>query len=126
VLFLVGALFLFFSKYDAEVAKEREEAAKITGHSRSFVTAFAASFGVVFLGEWGDITQITTANYAAHYQSPISVAIGAVLALWTAAAVAVIAGTRLLRIIPATLLQRIAGVILLIFSAVSAYSALQG
>ena len=58
------------------------------------VTAFA----VIFLAEWGDLTQILTANLAAHYHSPQSVGAGALLALWTAAALAVTGGKHLARV----------------------------
>ncbi len=63
------------------------------GHRRAAVTAFI----VVFLAEWGDLTQILTANLAARLHSPFSVAIGSVLALWAVAALAVIGGRGLLR-----------------------------
>ena len=42
-------------------------------------------FSVIFLAEWGDLTQILTANLAAHYHDPFSVAVGAILALWAVA-----------------------------------------
>jgi Ca2+/H+ antiporter, TMEM165/GDT1 family len=63
------------------------------GHRRAVITAFI----VVFIAEWGDLTQILTANLAARLHSPFSVAIGSVLALWAVAALAVIGGRGLLR-----------------------------
>jgi Ca2+/H+ antiporter, TMEM165/GDT1 family len=63
------------------------------GHRRAAVTAFI----VVFIAEWGDLTQILTANLAARLHSPFAVAIGSVLALWAVAALAVIGGRGLLR-----------------------------
>ncbi len=42
-------------------------------HRRIAVTAFL----VIFLAEWGDLTQILTANLAAHYHDPFSVGVGA-------------------------------------------------
>jgi len=70
------------------------------------------AFGVVFLGEWGDITQVTTANLAARYADPLSVGVGAVLALWTATALALTVGRGLLRRLPTRLVRRLAGLIL--------------
>jgi putative Ca2+/H+ antiporter (TMEM165/GDT1 family) len=70
------------------------------------------AFGVVFLGEWGDITQVTTANLAARYADPLSVGVGAVLALWTATALALTVGRGLLRRLPTHLVRRLAGLIL--------------
>jgi putative Ca2+/H+ antiporter (TMEM165/GDT1 family) len=75
--------------------------------------AALTAFGVIFLGEWGDITQVTTANLAARYADPLSVAVGAVLALWTAAALALTVGRGLLRRLPRRVVRRIAGLILL-------------
>jgi Ca2+/H+ antiporter, TMEM165/GDT1 family len=63
------------------------------GHRRAVITAFI----VVFIAEWGDLTQILTANLAARLHSPFSVAIGSVLALWAVAALAVIGGRGVLR-----------------------------
>jgi hypothetical protein len=57
-----------------------------------------SAFLVVFIAEWGDITRIVTSNLAAHYHDALSVAVGAVAALWAVAAMAVTAGTGLLRI----------------------------
>lgn len=123
-LFLIGALLLFFGKHGVEEDPKSGAVAKRVGKSHSFWKVFGTAYAVIFLGEWGDITQIATANYTAHYHAPISVGIGATLALWSVTAIAILAGSRLLRIIPAKLLQRITGVILLLFAAFSAYSAL--
>jgi putative Ca2+/H+ antiporter (TMEM165/GDT1 family) len=57
------------------------------------------AFVVIFLAEWGDLTQILTANLAAHYHSALSVGVGALLALWAVAGLAVIGGQSLLRVI---------------------------
>ena len=72
------------------------------------------AFVVIFLAEWGDLTQILTANLAAHYHSPQSVAIGAVLALWAVAAIAVIGGQGLLRFINIKTLRIITAVVLVV------------
>ena len=49
-------------------------------------------FAVIFAAEWGDLTQLLTANLAAHYHAPLSVATGAILALWAVSAIAVTGG----------------------------------
>ncbi len=43
------------------------------------------AFLVFFVAEWGDLTQILTANLAARYHSALSVGLGATLALWAVA-----------------------------------------
>jgi len=64
---------------------------------RTAVTAFA----VIFAAEWGDLTQLLTANLAAHYHDPLSVATGATLALWAVSAIAVTSGRWLSSVIDA-------------------------
>ena len=68
------------------------------------------AFGVIFLAEWGDLTQILTANLAAKYQNPLSVGIGAVLGLWAVGLLAILGGKTLLRVLPITWITRIAAV----------------
>src|SRR5579863_1412224 len=52
-----------------------------------------------FTTEIGDISQIVTANLAAHYHSPVSVGVGALLGLWTVAALAILTGQSLMRFV---------------------------
>src|ERR1700733_1305476 len=75
---------------DPEIHLVEENA---TGHRRAALTAFV----VIFIAEWGDLTQVLTANLAARLHSPFSVAIGSVLAMWAVAALAVVGGRGLLR-----------------------------
>jgi putative Ca2+/H+ antiporter (TMEM165/GDT1 family) len=70
------------------------------------------SFGVVFLGEWGDITQITTANLTARYHDPLSVGTGALLALWSVAALALTVGQGLVQRVPTRLVRRFTALVL--------------
>jgi len=71
------------------------------------------AFVVIFLAEWGDLTQILTANLAAHYHSPFSVGLGALLALWTVAGLAVVGGQSLLRFINIKTVRLVTAVVLL-------------
>ena len=90
-----------------------------TGGSRGFWKVAATSFTVIFLAEMGDLTQISTANLAARFSSPLSVWLGAVLALWAVAAIAIAGGRSLLRVVPVKIISRIAAaafVILAVFS----------
>jgi putative Ca2+/H+ antiporter (TMEM165/GDT1 family) len=119
LLFLLGAGLLFFGKHGLEEPKP--DIAKPALNPRKI---FATAFGVTFLGEWGDITQITTANYAAHYHDPWSVGLGALLGLWTVTALAVTLGPKVLTLVPPKVLQRVTGCILLLFAILSARAAL--
>ncbi len=97
----------------AEAAALKERAGMGAGPGR----VIAMSFAVVFVGEWGDITQIATANLAAKYHDPLSVGLGAALGLIAVAAVAIKAGSTLLQKVSVVLVRRIAGTILALFAA---------
>ncbi|HET6748518.1 MAG TPA: TMEM165/GDT1 family protein [Actinomycetes bacterium] len=62
------------------------------------------------------MTQVTTANLAARYGDPLSVGIGALLALWTAAALALTLGRGLVQRVPARLLRRLTGAVLAVLA----------
>jgi putative Ca2+/H+ antiporter (TMEM165/GDT1 family) len=93
---------------------------EIMSHRRVFTTAF----GVIFIAEWGDLTQVLTANLAARYHSPVSVAIGAVLALWAVAGLAVVGGKGLLRYVPVVIVRRVTAVVLFVLAGVALWAAL--
>lgn len=65
----------------------------------------ATAFAVIFAAEWGDLTQLLTANMAAHYRDPLSVATGATLALWAVSAIAVTGGRWLSSVIDAVAIR---------------------
>ena len=88
-------------------------------------TVFTTAFLVIFLAEWGDLTQILTANLAAQYHSPLSVGIGAVAALWLVAALAVVGGQGLLRWIPVATVRKATAAVLAVLALVAAWSALR-
>jgi putative Ca2+/H+ antiporter (TMEM165/GDT1 family) len=75
---------------------------------RTAVTAFV----VIFVAEWGDLTQLLTANLAAHYHSPLSVATGATLALWAVSGIAVTGGRWLGTLVNAVLIRAATAVLL--------------
>ena len=81
------------------------------------------AFVVIFLAEWGDLTQILTANLAIKYHSPLWVGVGSVLALWSVAAVAVTSGRTLLRFVNVATIRKVTAVILLGLAGYSAWSA---
>jgi putative Ca2+/H+ antiporter (TMEM165/GDT1 family) len=95
-----------------EARKERDEEElvkrEVASHKRIAVTAFV----VIFLAEWGDLTQILTANLAAHYHDALSVGVGALLALWLVAALAVAAGQSVLRVVNIATVRIVTAVVL--------------
>jgi putative Ca2+/H+ antiporter (TMEM165/GDT1 family) len=114
VLFALGAVVLLRGGGD-----DPEPEVDVTGTAISTRRMFWTSFGVVFVGEWGDITQLATANLAARYQDPLSVGLGAALALISVAGLVLVAGSRILSRIPIDLVRRGAGILLAILAVVS-------
>ncbi len=117
-MFLVGAA---LALREAVKEKKDEELVEreVASHRRIAVTAFL----VIFLAEWGDLTQILTANLAAHYHDPLSVAVGATLALWAVAGLAVVSGQSLLRLINISTIRIVTAVVLVALAGWAAWSA---
>ena len=88
-------------------------------------SAVLTAFVVIFIAEWGDLTQILTANLAARYHSPASVAAGSLLALWAVAGLAVAAGQTLLRHLSVATLRRVTAVVLVGLAAYTAWLAVR-
>jgi putative Ca2+/H+ antiporter (TMEM165/GDT1 family) len=125
-LFLIGAAILLFRNESAEEEAGIDEAGVPEVAAPTLRRVVSLSFVVIFIGEWGDITQIATANLAAKYDDPLGVGLGAVLGLWTVVAIGVIAGSKLVERVPLALVRRITGVILAVLGVVSAVAAIRG
>jgi putative Ca2+/H+ antiporter (TMEM165/GDT1 family) len=120
-LFVAGAAYLWWSSF-RRAGHDGSDAARMGGPQPTFWRISGASFAIIFLAEWGDITQITAANLAARY-SPLPVFVGATLGLWAVAWVAVSIGAKSLNVLPMAWIQRITATILLglgIYTAISA------
>ncbi len=110
VLFLVSAVVMWRRKEDDD-EDDDEHAKRHAHHPPTFMRSFGTVFGVVFIAEWGDLTQLGTAALAARYQSPIAVFTGATLALWCVAGLAVFVGNRAGKLLDPELTKRVAAVI---------------
>ncbi|MBI3565204.1 MAG: TMEM165/GDT1 family protein [Elusimicrobia bacterium] len=90
-----GLLFLFFAwklwTQEGEEEVEDLDARRAAGFRR----AAGAAFLVVFLAEWGDMSQLTTAALAAQRGRPLTVFLGAVSALASVTAIATVVGHNL-------------------------------
>jgi putative Ca2+/H+ antiporter (TMEM165/GDT1 family) len=120
-LFATGAAFAFWEARGHEDETELVER-ETASHPRVITTAFV----VIFVAEWGDLTQILTANLAVHYHSAVSVATGATLALWAVAAIAVTTGTGLMRYLNVRTVRIVTGVVLVILAILSAVKTITG
>lgn len=100
--------------------------ARAGSQQAGFWKVTATSFGVLFVAEFGDLTQITIANLAARYHDPLTVGIGALLGLWTVAGLAILGGRQLLRWIPLTWIARAAALVMAVLGVLSAVHAITG
>jgi putative Ca2+/H+ antiporter (TMEM165/GDT1 family) len=126
-LFLIGAALLLLGREEHETEQGLEEAEAAAVIVEPTLRRVATvSFLVIFVGEWGDITQIATANLTAKYHDPLAVGIGACLGLWAVVAVGVIAGAKLIERVPLVLVRRITGVILAVLGVLSVIAAVRG
>lgn len=122
VIFLAGAGLAVAEALRERRRRDYQEPPPPVPPSRPVRTA-ATAFAVIFAAEWGDLTQLLTANLAAHYHSPLSVATGATLALWAVAAIAVTGGRWLIRAIDAVLIRVVTAVLLAGFGIYTAWAA---
>ena len=121
-LFLLGALLMLRGRHgDEEAHADLGE-----GVAPTFLRVSTTSFLVILVAEFGDLTQILTANLAAKYHDPLSVGIGATLGLWAVAGLAIVGGRSLLRFVPLTVITRIAATIMAVLAAVSLFRAIAG
>lgn len=118
VMFLGGALYLLFVPEKAEVAEGAEEAAGQEPGKTALATAVAA-FGVIMLAEFGDLTQLLAATFVARSKEPVTVFLGASLALISVAAIGAFGGRLLLRVLPLSRIRQLGGLLLLIFGVIS-------
>lgn len=123
VLFAVGAALAFLESEDEQIqAAEAVVAETALRVHRVIGTAFV----VIFVAEWGDLTQVLTANLAARYHSPLSVGLGAALALLSVSAIATFSGKQLVRVLPGALLRRITGIACSIFAVIAVIATIRG
>ncbi|MET8699056.1 MULTISPECIES: TMEM165/GDT1 family protein [unclassified Kitasatospora] len=122
VLFLAGAAMLLFhgggDEEDGHAAKEPS--------ANSFWKVAGASFVVVAIAEFGDLTQIMTANLAAKYADPLAVGLGAWLALCAVAGIAILGGQKLLKHVPMKMIIRFAAGVMVLMAAFSIFQAIKG
>jgi Ca2+/H+ antiporter, TMEM165/GDT1 family len=121
LMFMVGGLILIrgAGKADvkeAETEHEFEAKAKAGIHGWQVV---GTSFLVLFVAEWGDLSQLLTAGLVVKYQDRVSVAVGAFLALATVSALGAVMGRTLLRWIKLATIRRIGGGVCLLLAILS-------
>ncbi|MER7051420.1 MULTISPECIES: TMEM165/GDT1 family protein [unclassified Streptomyces] len=119
VLFLGGAAVLLMRKDDEDEEIRKPE-------NQSFWKVSGAGFMLILVAEFGDLTQIMTANLAARYDDPLSVGLGAVLALWAVAGLGIVGGKALMKRVPLALITKIAALLMLGLGVWSLWEAVTG
>ena len=121
-MFLLGGVLLLrgAGRADEEEAEtEAEFGAKASGQVVGW-RVVTLSFTVLFLAEWGDLSQILTASLVVRYDDPVSVFVGAFLALVVVSGLAAALGRTLLTRMRLSTLRRIGGTVCLLLSAFTA------
>ncbi|MEV5881358.1 TMEM165/GDT1 family protein [Streptomyces sp. NPDC052020] len=119
VLFLGGAAMLLMKKDEGDEEIRKPE-------NQSFWKVSGAGFMLILVAEFGDLTQIMTANLAARYEDPLSVGLGAVLALWAVAGLGIVGGKALMKRVPLRLITQIAALLMLALGLWSLWEAVAG
>lgn len=125
LLFAVGAVLLARESETDLAEEEREIEAELADEppQPSFRRAALTSFGVLFAAEWGDLSQILTANFAAKYGDPVAVFVGSWTALALVAGLAVLSGRALIRVVPLQWVRRLAAALFATMAVVTAIEA---
>jgi len=90
-----------------------------------FLATFTKAFMVIFIAEWGDITQLATAALAAKYHHDLlTVFVAATLALWAVTALAVILGQKLKHVLHIDLLKKISVAVFILIGSYFIYTAI--
>jgi putative Ca2+/H+ antiporter (TMEM165/GDT1 family) len=103
VVFLGCAILMWIRNEDAEDVKARD--------AKGFWPALGTTFLVLFIAEFGDLTQVGTAALQAKYHDWPVVFGASAAALWAVAALAVFVGNRAGKLLDPHITQKIAAVI---------------
>ena len=103
-----AVLFLFFAFAMWRQTRSPDAGRRPPTVARGFWRTAWSAFLVIFIAEWGDLTQLATAALAAKHQDAPTIFVSATLALWSVSALAVIVGYRARALIRPLILQRIA------------------
>jgi Ca2+/H+ antiporter, TMEM165/GDT1 family len=109
-LFLIGAVALVRGAGRAdelEHQKEDQFAHRISQQRRAGLNAAMASFLVLFVAEWGDLSQLLTAGMVARGGNPVTVFVGSWAGLATVSGLAVLAGKVLIRYVRLSVIRYI-------------------
>ena len=107
---------------EEEAETEQEFAVKATAGVTG-LRAVTASFLVLFVAEWGDLSQLLTAGLVVRGGHPVSVFIGAWAGLLLVSGVGAVAGRWLLGRMRLSTIRRVGGSVCLLLAAITALQA---
>jgi Ca2+/H+ antiporter, TMEM165/GDT1 family len=122
VLFLVGGVILLRGARAAD-EDEAETEERFAGQTQAGVTglrAVTASFLVLFVAEWGDLSQLLTAGLVVRGGHPVSVFIGAWAALLLVSGIGAVAGRWLLGRMRLSTIRRVGGGVCVLLAVITA------
>jgi putative Ca2+/H+ antiporter (TMEM165/GDT1 family) len=122
-LFAIGAIVLARSELSDPATNDEVDEPPPTPAVHSARRIVGVTFGVLFVAEWGDLSQLLTAGLAARTDAPLSVFLGSAVALVLICGVAALAGRGLLRVLPVHILRRAAGVLFAVLAVITALEA---
>ena len=119
-MFLIGGVILLkgAAAADAEEAETEEEFAEKSNRQVRGWQIVSMCFGIIFLAEWGDLSQLLTASMVLKYGEPVSVFLGAWAALLAVSALGAALGRTLLTKMKLSTIRRIGGVVCLVLALV--------
>lgn len=122
--FVAGILLIKGAKQAAGEGAETEEEFAGKVKPAQGAKAIGASFLILFLAEWGDLSQLATAGFVARNGHPWSVGLGAFLALALVSGLGAVLGKTLLKRISLAAIRTAGGVVCLLFAALMVASLL--
>ena len=108
---VVGALFVVGGVVTWRSGGGDQNGGRQWSQSLSSVRVAWTAASVILVAEFADLTQLATAGFAARFDDPVAVFIGATAALASVSGVAVLAGSWLTTRIPLRRIQRVAAVL---------------
>ncbi|MDA8074432.1 MAG: TMEM165/GDT1 family protein [Actinomycetota bacterium] len=121
-LFFVGAVLLLVVPERRAKARGEKEADELDPVTTKPWKVVSAAFGVVLIGELGDLTELLILDLEGRYHEPWAVFVGAYAGLLAASAAGAFGGRALLRVLPLDWIRRAGGLALLGFAAYGIYA----
>jgi len=92
-----GILFLYFAFRLWQESREKEEEGEEATPKKHehFRQSVINSFLMIFIAEWGDLTQLATAALQVKYHDLVPIVVGAILALWSVTVLSIVLGRTL-------------------------------